>query len=98
LVKGCVIVPVSMGEVRTGCGVNELRVEFCKMVVALSSSSLCSTGTDHPFVPTCGWRAPRAGAVKAGRRPPPEAARSGLDGVEHGAILGQVGAKDVAAA
>ena len=31
--------------------------------------------------------APRAAAVKAGRRPPPEAARSGLDGGEHGARL-----------
>src|SRR4051812_46821534 len=33
--------------------------------------------------------APRAAAVKAGRRPPPEAARSGLDGGEHGATLGR---------
>src|SRR6266700_4363698 len=32
-------------------------------------------------------RAPRADAVKPGRRPPPEAARSGLDGVEHGASI-----------
>src|SRR6266704_1358342 len=32
-------------------------------------------------------RAPRADAVKPGRRPPPEAARSGLDGVEHGASM-----------
>jgi hypothetical protein len=31
--------------------------------------------------------APRAAAVKAGHRPPPEAARSGLDGGEHGAML-----------
>jgi len=31
--------------------------------------------------------APRAAVVKAGRRPPPEAARSGLDGGEHGAML-----------
>ena len=31
--------------------------------------------------------APRASGVKAGRRPPPEAARSGLDGGEHGATL-----------
>ena len=31
--------------------------------------------------------APGAAAVKAGRRPPPEAARSGLDGVEAGARL-----------
>jgi hypothetical protein len=31
--------------------------------------------------------APDAAAVKAGRRPPPEAARSGLDGGEDGARL-----------
>jgi hypothetical protein len=35
--------------------------------------------------------ASRAAAVKTGRRPPPEAARSGLEGGEHGARLGQVG-------
>src|SRR5439155_11552890 len=31
--------------------------------------------------------APRAAAVKAGRRPPPKAARSGLDGREHAAPI-----------
>src|SRR6516165_5172526 len=31
--------------------------------------------------------APRAQAVKAGRRPPPQAAQCGLDGREHGATL-----------
>jgi len=31
--------------------------------------------------------APGAAVVKAGRRPPPEAARSGLDGGEDGAML-----------
>ena len=31
--------------------------------------------------------APRAAAVKTGRRPPPQAARSGLDGGEHGVRL-----------
>jgi hypothetical protein len=36
-------------------------------------------------------RAPRGAAVKTGRRPSPEAARSGLDGCEHGARLDQVG-------
>ena len=42
-------------------------------------------------VPTC-WTAPRrAHAVKAGRRPPPQAAQCGLDGREHGATLNQVG-------
>jgi hypothetical protein len=35
--------------------------------------------------------APRGAAVKTGRRPSPEAARSGLDGREHGARLDQVG-------
>ncbi len=36
-------------------------------------------------------RAPRGAAVKTGRRPSSEAARSGLDGCEHGAKLDQVG-------
>lgn len=36
-------------------------------------------------------RAPRGAAVKTGRRPSPEAARSGLDGCEHRARLDQVG-------
>ena len=36
-------------------------------------------------------RAPGAAAVNAGRRPPPKAARSGIDGGEHGARLRQVG-------
>jgi hypothetical protein len=34
---------------------------------------------------------PRADAVKDGRRPPPQAARSVLDGVEHGVTLHLVG-------
>src|SRR4029077_5124563 len=32
-------------------------------------------------------RAARAGSLKAGRRPPPEAARSGLDRREHAALI-----------
>ena len=40
---------------------------------------------DRPFVPTCGAdQPPRAGAVIDGRRPPPKAARSVIDGPEHG--------------
>jgi hypothetical protein len=35
--------------------------------------------------------APRGDWVKTGRRPPPEAARSGLEQIEHGARLIQVG-------
>src|SRR6516225_800826 len=35
--------------------------------------------------------APRTEAVKTGRRPPPQAARCGLGGREHGASLNQVG-------
>src|SRR6516225_7871723 len=41
--------------------------------------------SSRPDLPTS--RAPRTAAVKTGRRPPPEAARSGLDGGEHGAKL-----------
>ena len=36
-------------------------------------------------------RAPRGGAVKTGRRPSPKAARSGLDGPEHGARITRAG-------
>ena len=39
--------------------------------------------------------APRAQAVKAGRRPPPQAAQCGLDGREHGASLNQVGSAEI---
>ena len=43
-------------------------------------------------VPTCRTAPRRAQkAVKAGRRPPPQAAPCGLDGREHGATLYQVG-------
>ena len=43
-------------------------------------------------VPTCRTAPRRAQkAVKAGRRPPPQAAQCGLDGREHGATLSQVG-------
>src|SRR6516165_7488233 len=43
-------------------------------------------------VPTCRTAPRRAQkAVKAGRRPPPQAAQCGLDGREHGATLNQVG-------
>jgi hypothetical protein len=52
---------------------------------------LCSIGA--PFLrPDLRFaRAARAAAVKTGRRPPPKAAQSGLDGGEHGARLGRVG-------
>jgi hypothetical protein len=43
-----------------------------------------------PSRPECA-AAPRAAAVKTGRRPPPKAAQSGLDGREHGASLDQAG-------
>jgi hypothetical protein len=39
----------------------------------------------------CASTAPRAAVVKTGQRPPPEAARRGLDEREHGARLNQVG-------
>jgi hypothetical protein len=43
-------------------------------------------------VPTCATSiASRAAMVKTGQRPPPKAARSGLDDREHGATLKQVG-------
>jgi hypothetical protein len=40
------------------------------------------------FVPTrIRSKTPRTDAVKAGRRPPSQTARSGLDGGEHGVML-----------
>ncbi|HEY8728409.1 MAG TPA: hypothetical protein VIL94_02425, partial [Acidothermaceae bacterium] len=42
----------------------------------------------HPVVPTCGpLSSPRTAAVKHARRAPPKAARSVLDGREHGGII-----------
>jgi hypothetical protein len=53
---------------------------------------LCSVGA--PFLrPSLHYNTTaRGAAVKTGRGPPPEAARSGIDGCEHGATLNQVGA------
>jgi hypothetical protein len=49
---------------------------------------LCST--EHPFsVPTWIREAPHTTAIETGRRPPPKAARSGLDRGEPGAMLGR---------
>src|SRR3984893_15864051 len=39
----------------------------------------------------CFRKAPRTGAVKTGQRPPPKAARSGLDGPEHGEMMARTG-------
>jgi hypothetical protein len=52
---------------------------------------LCSVGA--PFLrPGLHYlTAARGAAVKTGRRSPPKAARSGIDGCEHGATLNQVG-------
>ena len=59
-----------------------------------SSAKFLGSTEDRFFVPTCRrTKAPRAAAVKAGRRPPPKAARSGLDRREHGARLAPVGTK-----
>jgi hypothetical protein len=55
------------------------------------SEFLCSVG--EPFLhPGLHFQSePRGAAVNIGRRPPPEAARSSVDGCEHGAMLDQVG-------
>lgn len=46
----------------------------------------------HPVVPTCGpLSSPRTAAVKHARRAPPKAARSVLDGCEHGGIISAEG-------
>jgi len=53
---------------------------------------------DRFFVPTCrGAVTPRTAAVKEGRRPPPEAARSVLDGGEPGVTLAVVGTAAISA-
>ena len=51
-----------------------------------------SSTTGRFSVPTCRTAPRRAQeAVKAGRRPPPQAAQCGLDGREHGGTLNQIG-------
>src|SRR5204862_6014869 len=57
----------------------------------LEGSFFVRSGTVSPSRPAKLHRAARAAAVKTGRRPPPKAARSGLDGGEHGAMLPMVG-------
>src|SRR2546423_440411 len=58
---------------------------------SLEGSFFVRSGTVSPSRPAKLHRASRAAAVKTGRRPPPKAARSGLDGGEHGAMLTRVG-------
>src|SRR5438477_13083756 len=58
---------------------------------SLEGSFFVRSGTVSPSRPAKLHRASRAAAVKTGRRPPPKAARSGLDGGEHGAMLPRVG-------
>src|SRR5947207_14418127 len=58
---------------------------------SLEGSFFVRSGTVSPSRPAKLHRAARAAAVKTGRRPPPKAARSGLDGGEHGAMLPRVG-------
>src|SRR5690349_7724428 len=58
---------------------------------SLEGSFFVRSGTVSPSRPTKLHRAARAAAVKTGRRPPPQAARSGLDGGEHDAMLPRVG-------
>src|SRR2546421_3432864 len=58
---------------------------------SLEGSFFVRSGTVSPSRPAKLHRASRAAAVKTGRRPPPKAARSGLDGGEHGAMLTKVG-------
>src|SRR4051794_20472806 len=58
---------------------------------SLEGSFFVRSGTVSPSRPAKLHRASRAAAVKTGRRPPPKAARSGLDGGEHGAMRPRVG-------
>src|SRR3954447_11009216 len=58
---------------------------------SLEGSFFVRSGTVSPSRPAKLHRAARAAAVKTGRRPPPKAARSGLDGGEHGPMLPRVG-------
>src|SRR4051812_8887889 len=63
---------------------------------SLEGSFFVRSGTVSPSRPAKLHRASRAAAVKTGRRPPPKAARSGLDGGEHGAMLPKVGTTSTA--
>src|SRR3954451_15168221 len=63
---------------------------------SLEGSFFVRSGTVSPSRPAKLHRASRAAAVKTGRRPPPKAARSGLDGGEDGAMLPKVGTTSTA--
>ena len=66
-----------------------LAAEACTLrdVETLQILFLCSAEKGRFSVPATFRRASRAAPVRSGRRPPPEAARSGLDGREHDATL-----------
>ena len=66
-----------------GGGLAELKIKASIPLFDRTDPSL------RPDLPS--GRAPRAAVVKTGRRPPPEAARRGLDGGEHGARLNRSG-------
>jgi hypothetical protein len=63
-------------------------------VCGLQQQAVSLFGLSEPFLrPGLTIKsAPRAVSVKTGRRPPPWAARSGLDGREHDASLDRAGA------
>ena len=67
----------------------------CQVLFSEHVASLCSTGSAIPSSRPGRGKPPRAVSVKDGRRPPPEAARSVLDGREHGGTI--VAEEDAAA-
>ena len=64
---------------------------FVGFIFILSFSSFFVRLRSCFFALACIRRVRRAAAVDTGQRPPPEAARSGVDDREHGATLDQVG-------
>jgi hypothetical protein len=61
----------------------------------LTLSRIIVAGEDHGPNQYCAPTALEfATSIKTGRRPPPQAAQRGLDGLEHGAKLDQVGSAD----
>jgi hypothetical protein len=88
--------PPSLGAAGQGYRLLEdapgvMCVKFCKMAGPwLQGCFFVRLNGVSPSRPDF-REAPRTAAVNAGRRPPQSAARSGVEGCEHGAIVGQAG-------
>jgi len=71
---------------------HEQHLSVHHLIVVVRSSMFLGSAWSRFSVPACATSiASRAAKVKTGRRPPPKAARSGLEDREHGALLKQAG-------